>query len=246
MSTATSDDQPPDDRETASCTKCKSEIPIEAERCPECGFEPRVGILGGIGVWVSLMLGSTFAVIALSSLIVIADGFPVRDGLIVAGITGFIALFFFGYIYNKWQTHKSKPAQPTQESDGDGNSKSFRESWEEGKERGEDWKAKMDVAPDWVFNAVVLTGCMLSLSVWGVALLEFETALLISLLLGMLGLYLAVTLDVKRTNRVYGSGYRWYAYGIPAAIPLIGWVFGIVWLYRKRGTTRAGAGTDAS
>ena len=236
MSTATSENQP-SEPETALCTKCTSEIPVKADRCPQCGYEPRVGILGKIGIWVSLMLGSTFAVIALSSLIVIVDGFPVRDGLLVAGITGFISLFFFGYIYNKWQTHKSKPAQPATEPGNNSESKSFRESYEEGKERGENWKDKMDAAPDWVFNAAVLFGCMLSLSVWGVALLEYETALLVSLLLGMLGLYLAVVLDVKRVNRVHGSEFRWYAYGIPAAIPLIGWLFGLLWLARKRKKT---------
>lgn len=203
--------------DTGTCRKCKSEIPLEADRCPECGYEPRIGILGGIGMWVSLMLGSTFAVIALSSLIVIADGVPVRDGLLVAGITGAIALLFLAFVNKKWQDHRSKPAQPVGRASGenaDSESKSIRESWDEGKERGENWTDRIDAAPEWVFNAAVLFGCVLSLSVWGVALLEFDTALLVSLLLGMLGLYLSIVLDVKRMNRVYGTGFKWYAYGI--------------------------------
>jgi uncharacterized membrane protein YqjE len=192
------------------------------------------------------MLGSTFAVIALSSLIVIADGVPVRDGLLVAGITGVIALFFLAFVNKKWQDHRSKPAQLVGRATGenaDSESTSIRESWDEGKERGENWKDRMDAAPEWVFNAAVLFGCVLSLSVWGVALLEFDTALLVSLLLGMLGLYLSIVLDVKRMNRVYGTGFKWYAYGIPAAIPLIGWVFGLVWLLRKRGERGVAAAT---
>jgi hypothetical protein len=38
-----------DERETGECEKCLSEIPMMAERCPDCGYEPSDhGIVGGL------------------------------------------------------------------------------------------------------------------------------------------------------------------------------------------------------
>jgi RNA polymerase subunit RPABC4/transcription elongation factor Spt4 len=53
--------------ETAACEKCDSQIPVKADRCPECGHEPgATGILGGL-----LATLSTVAVIGIAGLIVI-------------------------------------------------------------------------------------------------------------------------------------------------------------------------------
>lgn len=220
--------------EIGKCSKCLSDIPHEAERCPECGFEPHVGVLGGAWAWVCLMLGSTSLVIALSTLAVIADGFPIQDGLIAFVFFGLSTLFFFGVVRRKWRVHTSKPTQPRDEGGEDGEQTSFGESIREGRERGEEWKNEIDAAPSWVFDGAVISGSVLSLSAWGFAMLELEATFFVCMVLGLVGLGLSVMIDVKRVNRVQGSSHRWYAYSIPAAIPLVGWMFGLYWLRISR------------
>lgn len=227
-------------QDTGLCRKCKSEIPLDADRCRECGFEPTVGILGKILVWVSLMWGSTFAVIALASLIVIFDGFPVRDGLIAAGVFGFLSMIGFGYVARKWEVYKQKPAiQPSEnveEADIDlGDvSDELRESWREGRERGDRFQERINNIPDWAFNAVILTGAILSLSVWVTAVYELETAMMVGLIGGLVLVGMGVALDVERTNRVRDTHFRAWFWSILAIIPLVGWIAGVGWIIRRR------------
>lgn len=222
-----------------------TEIPLQADRCRECGFEPRVGIIGKILVWVSIMWGSTFLVMALASLIVIFDGFPVRDSLIAFGFLAFLSAIGFGYVARKWEVYKQKPAiQPhetleSEDIDSTSVTEEWREAWKEGQERGDRYRDRIDHAPDWVFNAVIVTGVMISLSVWVVAVLELETAMIVSLIAGLAVLGLGVTVDVERTNRVYGTGFRWWFWGVLAVIPLIGWIPAIGWMIRRRRSLRA-------
>jgi len=70
---------------------CGSEIPVAAERCPQCGYEPGPGILGGIVMWILFSNGFLFALIAIISVVLVFDGFPVLDALYVFAFTGFIA-----------------------------------------------------------------------------------------------------------------------------------------------------------
>ena len=105
------------DRDTGTCTKCMSDIPVEADRCPECGFEPGPGVLGGIVMWVSGMLSSVFLTIALVSLIVIATGFPILDGLIVVAFTGSIGAVFGGIVYAGYKGGQRGPTDPPVGSD---------------------------------------------------------------------------------------------------------------------------------
>ena len=55
--------------ETDKCTKCDSEISVEADRCPECGYEPSSGgVLNGILTFISLPwlgIGALFYVVAI-------------------------------------------------------------------------------------------------------------------------------------------------------------------------------------
>lgn len=239
-------------RETAQCTKCTREIPVDADRCPECGYEPGTGILGGIVMWVSLMLGSTFLVIALASIIVTADGFPVLQGLTVAGFTGFIAAIFLGIVY---AGYKGGQRGPTDESFGSsrglgGESKSMTESWQDGAERGEEWAdrinevyyAAVQALPTHLWTAGVLLGCVLSFAMWPAAAAENETAMSISLIAGGGLLFLVVLIDTLRVNHQNDDlEFRWWFWSILSFVPLIGWLFGLGWLWRRRKKTASAA-----
>lgn len=229
-----------DTEQTGLCRKCRSQIPLEAERCPECGFEPKVGLLGKIGIWVSLMLGSTFLVIALSSLIVIVDGFPVTDALIVSGVTGFISLICFGYIYNKWEVYNQKPAiQPTElrsdnEEDVD---------WEKkGEKIGEKTVGVIHSIPNVAWSIGILVGILLGFAQWVLVGLEFESGFTIALVGGVVILSYSIMGDTRRLNRNTDLEFRWWFYTILGAIPAVGFIFGLVWLGRKKQKTGSAIG----
>ncbi|WP_121822114.1 hypothetical protein [Halostella salina] len=241
-----------DTGETAACQKCTREIPVEADRCPECGHEPGPGILGGIVMWVSLMLGSTFLVMSLASLIVIADGFPVMQGLTVAGFTGFIAAVFLGIVYAGYKGGQRGPTdEPIGSSGNNGSeSKSISESWQEGSERGERWAEQINAAyyaavhalPSWLWTVGVLLGCVLSFAMWPAAAAENETAMGISLIAGGGLLFFVIVVDSLRLNDAYDElNFRWWFWSILAFLPLIGWLFGLAWLWRRRRKTASAA-----
>jgi ribosomal protein L40E len=103
--------QEPERKETAPCRKCDSEISVEADRCPECGYEPSPGILGGIIMWVAGGVGVLFGLTAIISLILIFDGLAVTTGLIGSVITGAIATVCFGLVYAGHHTRQRGPTE---------------------------------------------------------------------------------------------------------------------------------------
>lgn len=70
--------------ETGTCGKCASDIPIEATKCPECGYEP-----------------STDSVIGRSIMMVIG---LILTGTIIGAVIG-VPLLYFGYKSHKY--HKT-------------------------------------------------------------------------------------------------------------------------------------------
>lgn len=85
--------------ETAPCQKCDSTISIEADRCRHCGFEPSVGIIGGILMWVIGGIGTVFALIAIISIVLVFGDLALTSGVLAFVITGGIAAVCFGLIY---------------------------------------------------------------------------------------------------------------------------------------------------
>lgn len=163
---ATTDDH----REMGDCVKCASSIPVEAERCRECGYEPGPGILGGIVMWVSGMVGSVFVTIALTTVVVILDGFPVIDGLIVFLFTGGIGAVLLGIVYAGYRAGLRGPTDPPTDERGD--DKTISESWQEGAERGDAIADKIGqlgpaivgILPSWTWTVGILLGIILHLS----------------------------------------------------------------------------------
>lgn len=244
MSTATTGDQPSEARETAPCTKCMSEIPVKADRCPECGFEPSTGILGGIVMWIAFSIGMLFALIAVVSIILVFDGFPLTDAFYVFAFTGTIAAICFGLVYQGYQTSERGPTDKAPGQDRE--SKSMSESWQDGAERGEaiadrvnnTWPAIVAVLPTWTWTAGVVLSAVLNFSVWVTAVQENETGMLIGIAGGGLLAVFSILADSKRLNWSNDEWrFRWWFWSILAVIPLIGWLFGLAWLARKRQKT---------
>jgi hypothetical protein len=231
-----------DTEQTGLCRKCQSEIPLQAERCSECGFEPKVGLISKIFIWISFINGLTFLLISLSSFILIADGFPLTDGLILFGVFGFISLSFFGYIYSKWEIYKQKPAiQPSEKienTDVDLGeiSDEWRESWQEGQERGEAIRERLDQLPSIIWTIGILAGVFFGVVTWILVVHEMTNAVFVALL-GSSLVPISIMPDIGRLNRTTNHNFRALAYCLPAAIPLVGWIFGLVWLARKRQKT---------
>lgn len=222
------------------CRKCQSQIPIEADRCPGCGFEPKIGILGKIFLWVALMWGATSTAIALISLAVIFDTATVQTGLTGFGVFGFFALVCFGYIRRKWELYKQKPAiqsNVSKEGEQDKNSPGIRESYERGEEIGDGIREKIDSLPSPVWTAGVLFGIALGLSSWVLAGLELINAFGIVMVASIVFLVFSIMEDIGRLNRATDLDFNWWAYALPAMVPVVGFVFGFVWLLRKRQKT---------
>lgn len=97
--------------ETGKCEKCASEIPVEADRCPECGYEPAShGILGSLGVGlatgISVLLGGLILIIWL---VAIAGSLSISDALIATAFFGFLLLFPLGIIYASMRKELNTP-----------------------------------------------------------------------------------------------------------------------------------------
>ncbi|WP_418286380.1 hypothetical protein [Halorubrum sp. DTA46] len=87
--------------EIGTCEKCASEISIEADRCPECGYEPASqgwisSILIGLSVGASILLGGLILIIWL---VAIAGTLSITNALIATAFFGVILLFPIGIIY---------------------------------------------------------------------------------------------------------------------------------------------------
>lgn len=233
-----------DERETAPCTKCTTEIPVEADRCPQCGHEPGPGILGGITMWVSGILGSVFMTIAVVSLVLIATGVPVINALIVFAFTGGIGAFFGAIVYAGYRSARRGPTEqmfgePDEPSESDDPEQT---PWERGEAIGErvnDLGPAITAAlPQWTWTTGVLLGVVLHLSLWVATAQESELGMGVALLGGIIVSFVAVMADSKRLEW-RGDGYspRWWFWTVPATVPLFGWIFGLAWILRKRQKT---------
>lgn len=227
--------------ETAECNKCKSSIRSDAERCPECGYEPGPGILGGIVMWVSGMLASVFITIALVTVIVIATGFPILDGIAVILFSGTIGAGLAGIVYAGYRSGQRGPADPPV---GSGMQETV-ESWD-GEAAGEAAAEQINsigpavvaALPQWTWTAGVLLGIVLHLSLWVATVQESEFGMGVGLIGGMLVSVIAIAGDASRLKwRSDGYSPRVWFWMILGAIPLFGWIFGFLWLIRKRQQT---------
>lgn len=96
--------------ETAHCHKCKSEISPEAERCPECGYEPsNIGAVSQIIGFLALLGFSFCMLIVVITPILIADSLALSSGITSFAVFGIGALFTGLILYSLYLRTKLKP-----------------------------------------------------------------------------------------------------------------------------------------
>jgi len=173
----------------------------------------------------------------LGSLIVIAEGFPIRDGLIGFGLFSFLSLALFGYIYNKWEEFNQKPAiQPSEESASQQKS-SYKQGYARGEEFREAWAERIFDLPGVIWTVGTLIGIFLSLAMWVLVGVGYEFAGVLALTGGMAFLGISVMADTLRLSQKTDLNFRWWFYFLLVIIPMVNFIFGFVWLARKRQKT---------
>ena len=101
--------------DTGTCEKCDSEISVEADRCPECGYEPAShGWIGSIGVGLSagatILLGGLMLIIWV---VAIATSFTISNALILTAFFGFITLIPLAILYMALKKEMRTPTGET-------------------------------------------------------------------------------------------------------------------------------------
>lgn len=220
------------DGKIGTCRKCGNEIPLDAETCPECGFDRSLKLIGKILVWAAVIVGSSLLVVAISSLFVITDGVSIVDALTALSVTGFGSVFFLTFVYREMEVYKQKPAiQPAEILDGNDN------EYDGNGIRNSETIGKAGIPlqnPLW--TVVILIGILFSLSAWGFLHMGYSNSVWIAIVVSMGILGYAVLNDVKRVNRTTDSDYTWWVYTLGAIIPAIGVIPSLIWLGRKKRT----------
>ena len=98
---------------TGTCQKCRSDIPIEAIRCPECGYEP--GTLTGMKI-VAIALTAIITYLAVWVLFMLVTGLSI-DGVGPVDLAlGFIVALGAAIVAAWWRyrqvTHPNYPTRP--------------------------------------------------------------------------------------------------------------------------------------
>ena len=96
---------------TGQCQKCDSIISLNADKCPNCGYEPAShGIIGSIGVGLSagasILIGGLILIIWV---VAIGTSFSISDAITLSAFFGFILLFPLGILYLAWKKGKKTP-----------------------------------------------------------------------------------------------------------------------------------------
>lgn len=214
---ATEIEDQPSDETTAKCTKCYTEISTDAKKCPSCGYEPSdLGYFPLIGYIIAILISLTGAGIILGIGIVI------------------------GILAVEAKVSDAKPTNfPNKVDDEEEDQKT---AWEKGEERGEKVNQTVRIIvseiPSWIISVSIVLGIILSLSIWFTVPLESELAMSISLIGGSTLLFFSILIDVHRVNWADDElEFRWWFYSVLSFVPLIGWLFGLGWLARKRQKT---------
>ena len=101
--------------DTGTCEQCISEISLESDRCPECGYEPGYGILGTIILVLSLLwigiIGVVLAVVWLlvpSEQISNIEALNLTLRLLIAVAPGTVIFYLTAHVERKTPTSKMK------------------------------------------------------------------------------------------------------------------------------------------
>lgn len=238
--------------ETGDCKKCTTTIPLKAERCPQCGYEPGKAVLGPIGAILGflLLMGGGFQIlVGVLSLLTVFVGVPITSAVVGAvlflGIGG-IQITIADWL-GKFGTHYAaeQPDEVTAEED----KQSFKEALEEGYQRGEERKSRVrqriDALSPQVFTSFVIVGAafgFLSLIIIGaeteIAGVPPEDLFVIPFIMSMSILAFTVLADIGRVNRVYEANHRWWVWVFSSMIPIVGFIPALGWVWRRQKTEK--------
>lgn len=238
------------------CEKCTKRIPVDAQRCPRCGYEPGKPVLGPIGTILGalLLLGAVFQILGgVLILFTVFVGVPITSALLGGGI--FIAAGGFQAAiadwFGKFGTHYAaeQPDNTTIQDE----EESFKQALEEGQQRGEDigdrYRERIDQISPWVFTSFIIAGAGFVFLVFIIIGAETEVAgapsedlFLIPFIMSIAILGFTVLADVGRVNRVYETDHKWWIWSPLSMIPLIGFLGAFVWVWKRRKAEKAAEG----
>ena len=96
--------------EIGQCGKCSSEIKTEAERCPECGYEPsKLGVIHGLLGFFAINIFAVSFGIAIISLILLFDGAELSTAIFGFGFFGVIAAAAGAFLYATYRKTQLTP-----------------------------------------------------------------------------------------------------------------------------------------
>jgi RNA polymerase subunit RPABC4/transcription elongation factor Spt4 len=106
------DTEAPTTKETGTCVKCDSEISVEADKCPQCGYEPASsgilgGLLSGLSAMAFILLGGLVLIVWV---VVIGTDFGLTDAIYVTAFLLFLMLFPGGVLYAKLNQELKTPS----------------------------------------------------------------------------------------------------------------------------------------
>lgn len=236
------------DEHSGDCKKCTTEIPLNAQRCPQCGYEPGKPVLGAIGkiIGALILIGAIFQMLlGVVSLLTIFSGVPISSSLLAGGIflaAGIIQAGIANWL-GKFGTYYAAEQPGGKYTDEDSNS--FKEDIQEGYEQGvairERRQKRVDQLSSGVFSSAIFAGIgllLLSFIVVGTDVriggVPTEDIFIIPFAISMAIIPSTVLSDLGRVNRLYNANYRWWVWVVPAMIPFIGFIPAVVWIWRRR------------
>lgn len=240
--------------ETGACKKCTTDIPLKAERCPQCGYEPGKAVLGPIGtiIGIILLIGAIFQIlVGVLSLLTVFAGVPITSALTGAAIfigAGAIQGTIADWI-GKFGTHYAaeQPDETTLREESKSFKEEMQEASEQGRERGERWQQsilhRIDQLSPWVFTATIIAGIGFVFLTFVIIGSEIEVAgvppedlFMIPFTMSMFIFAFTVYADVRRVNRLYNTDHKWWLWTFLSMIPFIGFIPALAWVWRRRST----------
>jgi len=234
---------------TGTCKKCTTEIPLKAERCPQCGYEPGKAKLGGIGKILGgiLLIGAVFQILGgILSFLTVLGGVPITSallaGVIFVGLGGLQAAVaeWLGRFNTYYATEEGDEIEVEEES-----KQSVREALERGRERRKKRQEWIDQLSPLVFTSVIIAGVGLVFLTIVIAGMETEIAgvppedlFILPFAMSLFVLTFAVLGDIGRVNRIYGTNHKWWVWVLPSMIPIVGFIPALGWVLRRRKTEK--------
>jgi len=99
--------------ETGTCEKCQSEIDHDADRCPECGYEPGAGVATTVIGTLSMVALPLLAFLTVATVIAAVSAGDVLMGVVGIGVFGTPAAISGAFVYLYAKQGNRTPTDPS-------------------------------------------------------------------------------------------------------------------------------------